>query len=421
MQTIIFPTNQVKASFSIPASKSHSQRVLACSLINKEKTIILGLGNSDDEQGLFQLISEMGAKIERIDGKIIIEGVELNNQTELNLNFGESGLAARMMTPILANAYGLINLNGQGSLLNRPMNQFDEVFKRLGVDFASHSGRLPYRIHGPLKPQNIQIDGALSSQYITGLILGYVASPLLRTEIIEVLNPTSIPYIELTLEVLRNFGVELEFKDNKIQFAGPYKFKETEISIEGDWSSASFFMVAGAILGDITIRGLNLNSKQADRKVLEALKDFGADLLIENGVRIIKNQSKAFDFDATHCPDLFPPLAVLASFANGESRIKGVSRLIYKESNRAVTIQSELTKMGAKISIVGDEMLIQGIENVNSAEINSHGDHRIAMSCAIMALKADKPTTIQDSEVVNKSFPDFYNFLGKLVKRYDDF
>ena len=415
MQTIIFPTNQVKASFSIPASKSHSQRVLACSLINKEKTIILGLGNSDDVQGLFQLISEMGAKIERIDGKIIIEGVELNNQTELNLNFGESGLAARMMTPILANAYGLINLNGQGSLLNRPMNQFDEVFKRLGVDFASHSGRLPYRIHGPLKPQNIQIDGALSSQYITGLILGYVASPLLRTEIIEVLNPTSIPYIELTLEVLRNFGVELEFKDNKIQFAGPYKFKETEISIEGDWSSASFFMVAGAILGDITIRGLNLNSKQADRKVLEALKDFGADLLLENGVRIIKNQSKAFDFDATHCPDLFPPLAVLASFANGESRIKGVSRLIYKESNRAVTIQSELTKMGAKISIVGDEMLIQGIENVNSAEINPHGDHRIAMSCAIMALKADKPTTIQDSEVVNKSFPDFYNFLGKLV------
>ena len=421
MQTIIFPTNQVKASFIIPASKSHSQRVLACSLINKEKTIIFGLGNSDDEQGLFQLISEMGAKIERIDGKIIIEGVELNNQTELNLNFGESGLAARMMTPILANANGLINLNGQGSLLNRPMNQFDEVFKRLGVDFASHSGKLPYRIHGPLKPQNIQIDGALSSQYITGLILGYVASPLLRTEIIEVLNPTSIPYIELTLEVLRDFGVELEFKDNKIQFAGPYKFKETEISIEGDWSSASFFMVAGAILGDITIRGLNLNSKQADRKVLEALKDFGADLLLENGVRIIKNQSKAFDFDATHCPDLFPPLAVLASFANGESRIKGVSRLIYKESNRAVTIQSELTKMGAKISIVGDEMLIQGIENVNSAEINSHGDHRIAMSCAIMALKADKPTTIQDSEVVNKSFPDFYNFLGKLVKRYDDF
>ena len=414
MQTIIFPTNQVKASFSIPASKSHSQRVLACSLINKEKTIILWLGNSDDEQGLFQLISEVGAKIERIDGKIIIEGVELNNQTELNLNFGESGLAARMMTPILANANGQINLNGQGSLLNRPMNQFDEVFKRLGVDFSSHSGRLPFRIHGPLKPQNIQIDGALSSQYITGLILGYVASPLLRTEIIEVLNPTSIPYIELTLEVLRNFGVELEFKDNKIQFAGPYKFKETEISIEGDWSSASFFMVAAAILGDITIHGLNTDSKQADCKILEALADFGAKISLENGVQIIKSHSRAFKFDATHCPDLFPPLAVLASFAEGESIIKGVSRLFHKESNRALSIQSELTKMGAKISVVNDEMRIKGIEKVNSAEINPHADHRIAMACAIMALTADKPTTIQDSEVVNKSFPDFYNCLDSI-------
>jgi 3-phosphoshikimate 1-carboxyvinyltransferase len=421
MQKIIFPANSINGSFQIPASKSHGQRVLACALFNKIQTAIEGLGNSDDEQGLLQLISDAGAKIERNQGELIVEGIEFSEISDLNLTCRESGLAARMITPVLANASSFIRLDGKGSLLNRPMNQFDEVMNKLEVNFQSNEGKLPFEIHGPLIPRNIEIDGALSSQYITGLILGYVASPLLRTEIIEVLNPTSIPYIELTLEVLRDFGVELEFKDNKIQFAGPYKFKETEISIEGDWSSASFFMVAGAILGDITIHGLNLNSKQADRKVLEALKDFGADLLLEDGVRIIKNQSKAFDFDATNCPDLFPPLAVLASFANGESRIKGVSRLIYKESNRAVTIQSELTKMGAKISIVGDEMLIQGIENVNSAEINPHGDHRIAMSCAIMALKADKPTTIQDSEVVNKSFPDFYNFLGKLVKRYDDF
>ena len=326
-----------------------------------------------------------------------------------------------MITPILANANFPIHLNGHGSLLNRPMNQFDAILNDLGVNFQSNEGKLPFQIQGPLKPQNIKIDGSLSSQFVTGLILGFVASPLLKNETIEVVNPTSIPYIELTLDVLRNFGVELKFENNKIQFAGPYKLKETEISIEGDWSSASFFLVAAAIQGDITIHGLNIESKQADRKILEALQDFGAEILLDNGIRIIKNQSKAFEFDATHCPDLFPPLAVLASFGKGESKIKGVSRLIHKESNRAQTIQSELTKMGAKISIVGDEMLIQGIENVNSAEINPHGDHRIAMSCAIMALKADKPTTIQDSEVVNKSFPDFYNFLGKLVKRYDDF
>lgn len=415
MQVTIFPANQVKGSLNIPASKSYGQRVLACSFINKEKTTIFGLGNSDDEQGLFQLISESGAEIERIDGKMTVKGVELNNQTELNLNFGESGLAARMMTPILANANFPIELNGQGSLLKRPMNQFDEILKKLAVNFDSNEGKLPFQILGPLIPRSIKIDGSLSSQFITGLILGYVASPFLKNETIEVLNPTSIPYIELTIDVLRKFGVELEFKNNKIQFYGPYQLKQTEIEIEGDWSSASFFLVAAAILGDITIHGLNIDSKQADRKILEALKDFGAEISIKNGVRIVKKDFRAFNFDATHCPDLFPPLAVLASFGKGESKIKGVSRLIHKESNRAQTIQSELTKMGAKISIVDDEMRIQGIEKVNSAEINPHGDHRIAMACAIMALKANKPTSIQNSEVVNKSFPDFYDYLEKLI------
>lgn len=415
MQKIIYPSNRVNGSFIIPSSKSYGQRVLACSLINKEKTTIFGLGNSDDEQGLFQLISEAGAEIERIGDKISIKVVELNNPGELNLNFGESGLAARMMTPILSNASFPIHLNGKGSLLNRPMGQFDELLKSLEVDFQSNFGKLPFRIVGPLKPQHIQIDGSMSSQFITGLILGYVASPMLRNEIIEVLNPTSIPYIELTLEVLRKFGVELEFKNNKIQFSGPYQLKETEIEIEGDWSSASFFLVAAAIMGDITIQGLNRNSKQADRKILEALGDFGAEISMENGVRITNKYFHPFDFDATHCPDLFPPLAVLASFAQGESIIKGVSRLIHKESNRAQTIQSELTKMGAKISIVADEMRIQGIEKVNSAEINPHGDHRIAMACAIMALKANRPSSIQNSNVVNKSFPDFYDFLEKLL------
>lgn len=415
MQKIIYPSNRVNGSIIAPASKSYGQRVLACSLINKEKTTIFGLGNSDDEQGLFQLISEAGAEIERIDDKISIKGVELNNPRELNLNFGESGLAARMMTPILSNASFTIHLNGKGSLLNRPMSLFDELLKSLEVDFQSNFGKLPFRIVGPLKPQHIQIDGSMSSQFITGLILGYVTSPFLKNETIQVRNPTSIPYIELTLDVLRDFGVELEFENNKIHFSGPYEMKSTEILIEGDWSSASFFLVAGAILGDVTIHGLNLDSKQADRKILEALADFGAEIRLENGVQIVKKHSRAFEFDATHCPDLFPPLAVLASFGEGESKIKGVSRLIHKESNRAQTIQSELTKLGAEIYFSEDVMFIHGIEKGKAAVINPHGDHRIAMASAIMALKAEKPTTILESEVVNKSFPDFYDFLEKLL------
>jgi 3-phosphoshikimate 1-carboxyvinyltransferase len=208
--------------------------------------------------------------------------------------------------------------------------------------------------------------------------------------------------------------VELKFEENTIQFAGPYELTKTEIAIEGDWSSASFFLVAAAILGDITIHGLNLDSKQADIKILEALTEFGADIQLEKGVRVVKKNSNAFTFDATNCPDLFPPLAVLASFAKGESQIIGVSRLIYKESNRAQTIQSELSKLGAQISIAEDVMYIQGIEKAIATEVNSHGDHRIAMACAIMALRAEGSTTIKNSEAVNKSFPDFFEYLEKI-------
>ena len=414
MEKTIRKIKQVKGSFQIPASKSHGQRVLACAFINLNRTIIYNLGISEDEQGLLNLITDSGSIVENKEGKLCVVGIALKNLSALDLNCRESGLAARMITPILANADFPILLNGHGSLLKRPMNQFDAILNDLGVNFQSNEGKLPFQIIGPLKPQNVKIDGSLSSQFVTGLILGFVASPLLKNETIEVLNPTSIPYIELTLDVLRNFGVELKFENNKIQFAGPYKLKETEISIEGDWSSASFFLVAAAILGDITIHGLNIESKQADLKILEALQDFGADIQLENGVRIIKNQSKAFEFDATHCPDLFPPLAVLASFAQGESKIKGVSRLIHKESNRAATIQSELTKMGAHISISDDMMHIQGIEIAIGAKIDPHGDHRIAMSCAIMALRAEGETIINNAEVVGKSFPTFFEYLNKI-------
>jgi len=415
MDKYIDPVSVVQGKFKIPASKSYGQRALACSLINQGSTTIYNLGISDDEQGLLRLISQAGAEVITDDDKIRIKGMSWKNTGKLNLNCRESGLAARMITPVLANAEFPIELNGHGSLLNRPMTQFDEIMKQLNVDFQSNSGKLPFQIQGPLIPDSIQIDGTLSSQFVTGLILGYVGSKFLKNHVIEVINPTSIPYIELTLEVLREFGVDLNFKDNKIEFSGPYHLKDTIIHVEGDWSSASFFLVAAAILGEISVDGLNLNSRQADRKILEALVDFGAEVQLNDGVTITKKEAKAFNFDATHCPDLFPPLAVLASFGSGVSRIRGVSRLKHKESNRAESIQTELTKMGAKISFEGDEMLIEGIINANSASIDTHGDHRIAMAAAVMALKADGKTTICNAEVVAKSFPEFYQYLEKII------
>lgn len=407
--------DQVKGDLKIPSSKSHGQRILACSLISKNTTSIRGLGLSDDEQAILDLIIDAGAEVRVGLEEIHVTGKGFNPSASLELNCNESGLGARMLTPILANSSASVQLIGKGSILNRTMHLFDEVFDQLDVDFHSNAGKLPFQMKGPLVPRSIAIDGSISSQFATGLILGFIASPLLRNEVIELKNPASLPYIELTLDVLSSFGVDLKLVDHTIHFSGPYELKPTEIKVEGDWSSASFFLVAGAILGDVKISGLNVLSKQADVKILEALYDFGAEIILNtDSVRIVKDRQYAFEFDASHCPDLFPPLAVLASFGNGISRIKGVSRLIHKESNRAESIQSELNKMGANITIEGDDMLIEGVKKMKGSSIDPHGDHRIAMAASIMGLTARGKTSIHNSEVVNKSFPEFFEYLNRL-------
>jgi 3-phosphoshikimate 1-carboxyvinyltransferase len=411
----IIKRDRVKGDIKIPSSKSHGQRALACSLISRNKTLILGLGVSNDEQAILDLIIDAGAEVTIGNEEVRVSGKGYNPKESLELSCNESGLGARMLTPILANSSSAVKLIGKRSILNRTMHLFDAVFDKLDVDFHSNEGKLPFSMKGPLIPKSIVIDGSISSQFATGIILGYVASPLLRNEVIEIKNPTSVPYIELTLDVLSSFGVHLKLVDNKIRFSGPYELKPTVIKVEGDWSSASFFLVVGAILGDVTIRGLNLKSKQADVKILEALRDFGAEIILNNeSVRIIKAKHNAFEFDATHCPDLFPPLAVLASFGDGVSRIKGVSRLVHKESNRAQSILSELNKMGANITLEDDEMVIEGVKKMNGSNIDPHGDHRIAMAASIMGLTAQGKTIINNAEVVNKSFPDFFECLNKL-------
>lgn len=408
---------RLEGQLNIPSSKSFAQRVLACSLISDKRTLIHGLGISDDEKAILDLIRGAGADvwIEREQAVIIGNGFHPEGALELNCN--ESGLGARMMTPILSNSSFPVKLSGKGTLLNRTMSIFDEVLPRLDIDFHSNSGRLPFNIQGPLKPISIEIDGSLSSQFITGIILGFVASPFLRDEVLTVRNPASVPYIELTLEILSVFGIDLQFIDNKIRFSGPYEMRETEVTIEGDWSSASFFLIAGAVGGDITVRGLNIHSKQADIRILDALKDFGAGMEIHSEyVRVYQKDKRPFSFDATHCPDLFPPLAVLASHAEGPSRIKGLDRLTHKESDRASTILSELTKMGADITLDKDEMVINGVMQTCGSTVDPHGDHRIAMAATIMGLFANGVTRIEHAEVVNKSFPEFFDYLSMLTQ-----
>ncbi len=406
--------NSIDINIDIPASKSFTQRILACAYICEGVSLIKGAGKSNDELALLQIIRNLGVQV--IDNKSYLEvrsnGIFNNSYFSNSINFHESGLAARMMTPVVANLNNSLFLAGTGSLLNRPLNLFDEIFPLLDVQFISNNGYLPFELKGPLLPKSITVPGNLSSQYITGLILAYAASPFLKQQQLIIRNAVSTPYINMTIEVLKHFNVDIEFHDEIIYFNGPYEFKPCEVMVEGDWSSASFFLVAGAILGKCKVNNLNINSSQADIKIIAALKEFGADILIaENTITVTQNKMESFIFDATHCPDLFPALAVLACFGNRPSVIYGLNRLINKESNRAYTIKSELEKMGAIIQLNNDKMEIYPTSNYVGCNINSHNDHRIAMACSIMALKCKGTTTINNANAINKSFPEFYNYL----------
>ena len=298
------------------------------------------------------------------------------------------------------------------------MHFFDEILPQVGVSITSDAGKLPLQIQGPIKPQNITVDGSLSSQFLTGLLMAYGGAGATDCTI-TVANLKSKPYIDLTLSVMNHFGWHVNcinheqfvFKaaDNK-QLLDPITYQ-----VEGDWSGASFLLVAGAIAGGIEVEGLDPFSTQADKAVLQALIDAGCQISIQaTRIEISPLPLKAFHFNATDCPDLFPPLVALASFCAGKTVIEGVRRLAHKESDRALTLQEEFGKLGVSITLQDDLMIIEGGKGVTGGVVHSRHDHRIAMACAVAALKANGVVEIEDADAINKSYPHFFKDLSYL-------
>lgn len=413
----IEPSNIFGEIVSSP-SKSSMQRACAAALLHIGDTIIYNPGESDDDLAALDIIQKLGATVNRIhDGSIQIssKGVKPIDTT---IHCGESGLSLRMFTSIAALSNQRITMSGQGSLLKRPIHFFDKVLPKLHVEVLTNEGKLPITIKGPLNPVNIEMDSEGSSQYLTGLLMAYsvaVTSPTVLT----VNNLESKPYIDLSLSVMQTFGMNIPENDNYQTFTflpkKPVNNQTIQYTIEGDWSGASFLLVAGAIAGNVVVSGLQNDSTQADRAILQVLKNAGCQFSeLENSISVSKSNLTGFQFDATDCPDLFPPLVALASFCKGTSEIKGVKRLTHKESNRSEALQLEFAKMNIEIEIEGDIMKIHGGGMVSGAKVHSHGDHRIAMACAVAALRANDEVVIEHAEAINKSYPLFFDHLKKL-------
>lgn len=420
MQAIITPST-LSGTVTAPASKSAMQRACAAALIKGGETVLQNPGNSDDDLSALRIIGQLGALSEKKDGEVLINsrGVQAIGGV---IDCGESGLSARMFTSVAALHSAPLTITGKGSLLQRPFHFFEQVFPQLSVHCTSNQGLLPLQIRGPLQPHDITIDGSLSSQFLTGLLFAFSAAGA-RNKTIHVQGLNSRPYIDLSLQVLADFGLKTPENRNYQEFYFDDRLAEAapkdrmRYAVEGDWSGAAFLLVAGAIASQngITVRGLDLFSAQADMAVLRALNEAGAQMDVqEGGIFIRQSALEAFHFNATDCPDLFPPLVALAVFCKGSSVIKGVHRLTHKESNRAQTLQEEFKKMGVAIELEDDLMIIDGKERAGGAHTNSHHDHRIAMACAITALRAEGRSRIDGAEAVNKSYPDFWRHLQQL-------
>lgn len=398
------------------------QRACAAALITPGTTVIDNFGNSNDEKAALDIIAKLGATVHSMNHEMAITSNDFIFRSQFPeknviLNVGESGLSMRMFAPIA----GLFNYDiiftGEGSILKRPMNFFDEILPQLDVEVHSNEGKLPVTLRGPLHPKNITVDGSLSSQFLTGLLFAF-AKACTHTVSVTVKNLSSRPYIDLTISVLKAFGFKIDNQNYEVftifprEPLPPHSIKYT---VEGDWSNTAFLLVAAAIAGEVTVSGADLKSSQGDKNIMDALYACGAKVVIDKKeILVKKNKLVAFEFDATHCPDLFPPLVALASYCKGTTTIKGVNRLLFKESNRAIALRDEFKKMKVDIELNGDLMMVHGGGEMNGANVSSHNDHRIAMATAVAGLGAKGNTVISDAQAVKKSYPDFYKDLASI-------
>jgi 3-phosphoshikimate 1-carboxyvinyltransferase len=419
----------IDGAVTAPSSKSHAQRAIAASLLASGTSTLHNLTLCADTTAALNAVQTLGAEIS-CNHHNSYNSYNACNESVYNItshfcersiapqtiSCGESGLLARMIAPIAALCGQPMTICGEGSLLKRPIAGIVAALRQFGVQADSNNGCLPLSLRpmqGRLRGNSAHIDGSDGSQTLTGLLM---ALPLAQEDsTIYVTHLKSVPYIALTIDVLKQFGITIEHTNYQTFIIhGGQRYSPCACTIEGDWSAASCLLVAGCIAGRVSVCGLNLHSRQADIAILDAIKLAGGVVAIEgNVVTAHKSAVSAFNFDASDCPDLFPALVALAAYAQGTSCISGAQRLLHKESNRGLTLQQEYAKVGIGIDLRGDNMYIKG-GAIGGGNVFAHNDHRIAMSLAAAALGATGTITIEQSECVDKSYPQFWEHFYAL-------
>ena len=430
----------------MPASKSFAQRAIVAAALADGVSRLDGYSACSDSESAVRVARSLGAEVRSLDDGRVLEikgiGAGPGSVDVDSLNVGESGLLTRLMIPLSAVISGSdVTIEGEKTLLGRPMKGADRMLAAFGVQLSSD--HIPLKVYGSLESGNASISGMNGSQLISGLLM---ALPLTAGKsTVTVTEPKSIPYMFITLDVMKRFGVVVanemsggrDFFESDgdwslcsgitFNIKGGQRYAPADFSLEGDWSAAANFLVAGAIFGRAELTGLDTCSLQADISIMDILMDAGASLSQSDGdtgpITVQRAPLTAFSIDASNCPDLFPIVSVLAAFCQGRSRISGVDRLVHKESDRGAAILQMLSQMGVKAEVDGNDMLIEGHSLaqrcltgnlLKGGRYTSHHDHRMVMALMVAGLGADGKIEIDDEECVAKSFPGFIDVFERM-------
>lgn len=413
MSDICVKPAKLSGKVTAPPSKSDVHRAVICAALSGGVCKIAPVELSNDIKATISCVRSLGAETRLKDNVLEVDASGFLLKKTAALNCIESGSTLRFFVPIAAAGGIEAEFTGSGSLNSRPVGLFSELLPKAGVKCET-SGTLPLKISGQLNPGEFKVPGNISSQFITGLLF---ALPILNgdSKIVLTTKLESAGYIDMTINCMKRFGVEVDRTDYGWFIKGNQSYKPQDYRTEGDWSQAAFFMAAGAVSGDVEVEGVSLGSAQGDKEIVDLLKRFGAKVEVKSGsVRVEKSELKGIDIDAKNIPDLVPILSVIAGCAGGVTNIFGAERLRIKESDRLKTTANMINSIGGKAEEKPGGLVIHGTGGFKGGKADGANDHRIVMSASVAALRCRNEVVISDMESINKSFPDYFGEYEKL-------
>lgn len=397
---------KLKGSVTVPPSKSLAHRAIICASLAEGRSKIRNIQYSEDILATIAGMRAFGAVIQTEEDTVIIDGISDYSSGEgRTINCNESGSTLRFLIPLATLFEGKTRFTGQGKLGTRPLDTYEEIFSKQGLHYRpSNTDELDLTVEGSLRPGIYDVRGDVSSQFITGLLF---TLPLLEAESeIRMTTPLeSEGYVDLTLSMLKTFGINIDFDKEKQVFRveGNQVYRAQNTTVEGDYSQAAFFLSANALDNSVEVNGMNPASLQGDREIIVILEQLNDGASDERTI------------DGSQCPDIIPVAALVAALSDGRTTFTNLERLRIKESDRLEAVQKELARLGADIEIDGDALLIKGTAILKgNATVWSHKDHRIAMMLAVASTVCEKPIIIRDTECVAKSYPDFWDVFEQL-------